>query len=258
MPSIVAQGLLLFGFIIVIGKVFGVISDIKADVAKNNERIINQRKQKESQIKKEEEYWETEIEPEAIDLGLSIPILWSSVNVGAKNNYLCGRLFSWASTKFSMFKATTLELPSNSMSFEELCSLFDSESGEYSGIGQFDVASHYWNAKWRTPREHEFRCLIEECEWEWFCEGNFSGWNITGPNGNSIKLPMKQGYNKPINDVITEYWTSTPVLEDKNKPNIFLSYLVRITQGYKEKPKCIIEARQRTTNCYIRPVMDRL
>lgn len=258
MPAIVAQGLLLFGFIAVIGKVMEVISDTKTDVDEHKECILNQRKQKENQKKNEEEYWETEIEPKAIDLGLSIPILWSSVNVGAKNNYVCGRLFSWGSTKFSMFKTTTFALPINSMSLEELCLLFDSERGEYSGKKQFDAATHNWNAKWRTPREYEFKCLIEECEWEWVYEGNFRGWNITGPNGNSIKLPMHQWYNQIINEVITEYWTSTPDMEDKNKANIYLAYLVRITQNYNEKPKCIIEVSQRTNNCYIRPVMDKL
>jgi len=258
MPSIVAQGLLLFGFIVVIGKVMGVISDIKTDVAKNNERILNQKKQKENQIKKEKEYWENEIEPIAIDLGLSIPILWSSVNVGAKNNYVRGKLFSWASTKCSTFKSTTLELLTNSLSFEDLCVLFNCHNGDYSGNQQFDAATNNWNKKWRTPRDSEFRCLIDECEWEWISEGNFSGWRITGPNGNSIKLPMDQGYNKPINDVITEYWTSTPDIKDNNKANILLAYLVRITQAYKEKPKCIIEVGKRTMNCYIRPVMDKL
>ena len=258
MPSIVAQGLLLFGFIVVIGKVLGVISDIKTDVAKNKERILNQKKQKENQIKKEEEYWETEIEPKAIDLGLSIPILWSSENVGAKNNYVRGNLFSWASTKRSVFKSTSLVLLTNSLSFEDLCALFKNNGGDYTGNQQFDAATHNWNEKWRTPRDYEFRCLIDECEWEWISEGNFSGWNITGPNGNAIKLPMDQGYNKLINDVITEYWTSTPDMEDNDKTNILSAYLVRITQAYKEKPKCIIEVGKRTTNCYIRPVMDKL
>ncbi|MCF0190271.1 MAG: hypothetical protein HUJ96_03300 [Marinilabiliaceae bacterium] len=53
---------------------------------------------------------------------------------------------------------------------------------------EYDVARHYWGDGWRTPTKDEWRELIEKCEWSFTSEQ--MGAKVTGPNGNSIILPI--------------------------------------------------------------------
>lgn len=51
------------------------------------------------------------------------------------------------------------------------------------GIGGFD------NTKWRVPSREEMQELIESCEWIWGIYNGVNGFQVKGPNGNSIFLP---------------------------------------------------------------------
>lgn len=51
------------------------------------------------------------------------------------------------------------------------------------GIGGFD------NTKWRVPTREEMNELIESCEWNWGTYNGVNGFQVKGPNGNSIFLP---------------------------------------------------------------------
>lgn len=54
-----------------------------------------------------------------------------------------------------------------------------------------DIATLKWGAKWRTPTKDEFEELIKKCRWEKFLTpSNKHALKITGPNGNSIILPV--------------------------------------------------------------------
>lgn len=73
---------------------------------------------------------------------------------------------------------------------------------EYEGDGK-DAASEIWGHKWRTPTKDEFEELFTKCRWE-RCIDHISknyALKATGPNGNSIMLPLKSGS--------ISLWTST-------------------------------------------------
>lgn len=49
---------------------------------------------------------------------------------------------------------------------------------------------------WRTPTLQEMQELIESCEWTWGRYKNVNGYQVTGPNGNSIFLPAHSVKNQ--------------------------------------------------------------
>lgn len=68
----------------------------------------------------------------------------------------------------------------------------------------------------KLPTKEQIRELIRECSWKWVG----SGYQVTGPNGNSIMLPYTgyytlNGMNPIKNDIFTFYWSSTRTGKDQ-------------------------------------------
>ena len=59
---------------------------------------------------------------------------------------------------------------------------------DISGNPQYDAATANWGDGWRMPTLKEAEEL-EECAWEWTTREGVNGYNVTGPNGNSIFFP---------------------------------------------------------------------
>jgi len=47
-----------------------------------------------------------------------------------------------------------------------------------------------WGGSWRTPSYKELGELVTKCSWELTTRGGTAGYKVTGPNGNSIFLPL--------------------------------------------------------------------
>ena len=97
-----------------------------------------------------------------------------------------------------------------------------------------DVATQKWGERWRTPTKEEFEELVIKCKWEKCLHpiSNKHALKITGPNGNSITIPVT-GYagcnqkeqvrfgisistDPEAEHSICALWTSS---EDKTKPH---------------------------------------
>ena len=81
------------------------------------------------------------------------------------------------------------------------------ESNE-EGLHTFDEAvSKYGDS---LPTYEQFEELQTQCQWKW----NGSGYDVTGPNGNTIVLPAEgfRDYNSTVHCVGSygSYWSSTP------------------------------------------------
>ena len=63
---------------------------------------------------------------------------------------------------------------------EEEGTTFYLSSGNYGG---------YDTGRWRMPTVAEANELLESCTWEWGIYNGVNGYQVTGPNGNSIFLP---------------------------------------------------------------------
>ena len=136
-----------------------------------------------------------------VDLGLPSGLKWATCNVGASSPSEYGDYYAWGET-------TTKSDYSSSN-----CLTDGQEIGDISGNPQYDAARANWGGSWRMPTIEEFEELIEECEWEWTSEGENRGYRVTGPNGNSIFLPVA-GYRNGTSlydaGSFGYYWSSTP------------------------------------------------
>ncbi len=70
---------------------------------------------------------------------------------------------------------------------------------------------------WRLPTKAEWEELIDRCTWTCTTEGGHSGYKVTGPNGNSIFLPVataRSGTSSSRVCILGYYWSSTPIGSD--------------------------------------------
>lgn len=117
---------------------------------------------------------------EPVDLGLSVK--WAPFNIGGSSSSPAGEYFCWGETAPKLY--------SHRFNYK----FYDPLADSYVDLGQnicgteYDAATQCWGEDWRLPTPDEFRELIEKCTW------TRSGYDaiITGPNGNSIRLPAMQ------------------------------------------------------------------
>ena len=80
-----------------------------------------------------------------------------------------------------------------------------------------DVANIQLGGKWRTPTYDEAMELKDKCKFEKKVFCGMMGFHVTGPNGNSIFLPMAGDISESSVKGIGSYcifWTSTPHIDD--------------------------------------------
>lgn len=137
---------------------------------------------------------------EYVDLGLSVK--WATCNIGAESPKEYGSYFAWGS-----------RLSRSADDYNKPCEkTYKQDIYDISGSSQYDSAKSYWGSSWRMPTKSEIEELINKCTWKW----NGNGYNITGPNGNSIFIPAagcSSSYPPTLNNC-GYYWTSTPNVYD--------------------------------------------
>ena len=130
-------------------------------------------------------------EPEYVDLGLSVK--WATFNVGATSPEDYGDYFAWGETE-----------PKEEYSMATY-KHYDKSTGKYikynsdslTMLEPEDDAAHVnWGGKWRMSTKEEMNELIANCTWTWRQNNGIGGYEVTGPNGNSIFLPAA-GYKGP-------------------------------------------------------------
>lgn len=136
-----------------------------------------------------------------VDLGLPSGIKWATINVGANSPSDYGNYYAWGETE-----PKSEYLNSN-------CVTHKKTFGDIGGNPQYDVARAKWGDNWRLPTDTEWEELINKCKWTAVTMDNHNVWRITGPNGNSIMLPLG-GYRKKSDlkriNTYGYYWSSTP------------------------------------------------
>ncbi len=115
---------------------------------------------------------------EYIDLGLPSGLLWANQNIGASKPEEFGDYFAWGEVE---------PLDENykwgsDNKYGDRCSRVSFELVD-------DAARQIWGGSWRVPLPEEIEELIAECEWTWTVLNNVNGYEVKGPNGNSIFLP---------------------------------------------------------------------
>lgn len=108
-----------------------------------------------------------------VDLGLPSGTLWGDRNVDANNIYESGAYYIWAGLK-----------PIESQP-KDMVKRVDDIIGT-----SYDVASLILGDLWTLPSEKQVAELIAVCSWEWTHIDGIMGYLVTGPNKNSIFIPL--------------------------------------------------------------------
>ena len=132
------------------------------------------------------------IEPEAVDLGLSVK--WANFNVGAFHPTHCGDYFAWGETE-----------PKETYSWAtyKWCDGTDANITKYNKTDgltilepEDDAAQVHWGGKWRMPTKEEIEELIDNCTWSESIQNGVKGYVVTSKHtGNSIFFPYSGYFN---------------------------------------------------------------
>lgn len=122
-----------------------------------------------------------ELDVNAVDLGLPSGTKWADRNVGASAPEEYGSYFAWAET------ATKRNYKQDTYQYYV--------DGAYQDIGwniamtDKDAAHVMWGGSWETPDSVHAKELVDNCTWTWTKLNDVAGYEVKGPNGNSIFLP---------------------------------------------------------------------
>ena len=190
-----------------------------------------------------------------VDLGLSV--MWATTNVGANSSDLEGKYFAWGevNAKQEYTWNTYRHCVTGPYDFTKYCKETNAYNGEYidnkSRLELADDAAHvHWGGKWRMPTATEMKELTKKCKWQCVTRNGVKGQLGTGPNGNTIFLPitgMYSGANKMSANYTGAYWSST--LDEPFINSAIHMYVNEIQPNTAEQ--------QRFVGANIRPVLSR-
>ena len=137
-----------------------------------------------------------------VDLGLPSGLKWATMNIGGSSRISIGSKFAWGETSpkaeydWDNYKYGGYDPDDNDYHWMyKYCTR--AIAGNVDGktvLEPNDDAAHVrWGEGWRMPRIYEFEELCTSCTWTWTTISNVNGYSVTGPNGNSIFLPVTEG-----------------------------------------------------------------
>ena len=124
---------------------------------------------------------------EAVDLGLSV--LWANCNLGARAPEEYGGYFGWGEPTGMLWDGNGIYRQAGA---------FVWETDNYGGMNPptdiggtyLDVVMAHWGMGWRTPSVREAYELCSKCEWKLRSQEGRNWYEVIGPNGNSIIIPL--------------------------------------------------------------------
>ena len=163
---------------------------------------------------------------EYVDLGLSV--LWATCNVGATNPEDYGDYFAWGeTTPKDNYHPKNYKYKYGNNFIKYCANADDTYLPDYKIIleNNDDMARVNWGGDWSLPTKEEFDELYKKCTWTWIQKNCINGYEITGPNGNSIFLPATgwHYYSRPNNVGVKGIYWSNSVCPQKS----YLAYTLK-------------------------------
>ena len=152
---------------------------------------------------------------EYVDLGLPNGTLWATHNVGANKPEANGNYFAWGEIEpkedYTGNTYKWANVVNGSMYYTKYNT--NSANGDVDNKTELDpeddAATANMGPEWRMPTRDEITELVENCTWEWTQLNGVNGYQVTGPNGNSIFLPAAGESAKYSIGVKGYYWSSS-------------------------------------------------
>lgn len=162
---------------------------------------------------------------QAVDLGLSVK--WANCNLGATSPRETGGYYAWGETATK----EDFSLATYQYYVAEKDSMYTPEGLKQIAGTKYDAARMTWGGAWRLPSRDEVDELCASCTWTW--DSNTGGYTVTGPNGNSIFLPVT-GYKngtETFNEFTSGiYWSGTNYDREERHRDIY-SYKLQFSEG---------------------------
>lgn len=179
--------------------------------------------------------------PYCVNLGLSVR--WNKRNLGALYPEEYGDYYAWGEIET---KSTY------SWSNYKWCKGFSEQPLKYGPVDEKyvldpsdDVA--YRRGMWRMPTAKEMEELVTRCHWTWITLNGVKGYNVEGPNGNSIFLPAAGFRSNGVIKCVGEYGRYWANSAHQNLPQA--AYFIGFTPEEVE-----LSANERFYGHTIRPV----
>ncbi len=138
---------------------------------------------------------------EYVDLGLSVK--WATMNVGATSPEGYGDYFAWGEmTTKSDYSSSTYTYKDNPATLP----------------ADHDAAAVNWQGAWRMATYAEWDELTTNCTWAWKPLNGINGYEVEGPNKNTIFLPASgycDGTSLDDDGSYGFYWSSS-LIEDNS------------------------------------------
>lgn len=210
-----------------------------------------------------------------VDLGLASGVLWAKCNIGTTEPTQLGNYYAWGelspnkkeyySTNYKYFDKHGV-IKYNEKDGKTVLELEDDAARDNLGVG------------YRIPTKADWEELLEDCKWEAVTvtlpetldpsqKKSIARWKVTGPNGNSIVLPMTGGFKADgwgVRPDYDTYYTTANLYpaeqqldEDKYQEAVALTwpmYAEENASGYIEEPS--FGPIYRDFGVVIRPVFD--
>lgn len=156
---------------------------------------------------------------DCVDLGLASGLLWAKYNIGTTEPTQLGNYYAWGETspkkkyysdnyKYFIWKGYDLKRITK----------YNEEDGKTVLDLEDDAARANLGVGYRIPTKADWEELLEDCKWEAVTatlpieldpsqKKGIARWKVTGPNGNSIVLPMTGGFKADGWAVMPDYDT---------------------------------------------------
>ena len=128
---------------------------------------------------------------EYVDLGLTSGALWATCNLGADKPEEYGDYFAWGELKHK-YRYEMNNYVGNASGKYDVYNILELED---------DVVNKKMGGAWHIPSPAEINELKDECEWTWTSINNVNGYEVKGPNGNTIFLPAAGVFYETLSSV---------------------------------------------------------
>ena len=172
---------------------------------------------------------------DCVDLGLASGLLWAKCNLGTTDPTKLGDYYAWGetSTKKKYDGETYKHYKWGDYNLKRI-KKYNAEDGKTVIDPDDDAARVNLGVGYRIPTQEDWKELLDECNWQAVTitlpeimnpsqTKTIARWKVTGPNGNSIILPMTGGFEfaggYSHNDKNNTYYTTANLYPAEKLPD---------------------------------------